>query len=165
MIMAYKTISVLLFSALLFCGCSKDTDRPLPVVGDPLPEFTLTMDDGSIMTSREISEAAVGMIVFFHTLCPDCRRELPIIDEFHKKHPEKLIVAVSRTQEKGEVAAFWADSEFTLRYSAQKDRKIYSLFSDSGIPYSVFVRDGIISALFSDDHLFTQQELEVLLSE
>ena len=40
--------------------------------GDELPDFTVTMDDGTVL-DRNSLEGKVSVLVFFHTSCPDCQ--------------------------------------------------------------------------------------------
>ena len=40
--------------------------------GDRLPEFSVTMDDGSTISTADML-GGISCIVFFHTGCPDCQ--------------------------------------------------------------------------------------------
>ena len=50
--------------------------------GDRLPWFSVTMDDGSVLSTGDLA-GKVSVIVFFHTGCPDCQAELPVIQRIH----------------------------------------------------------------------------------
>ena len=71
--------------AVMF-SCIKDrqTGSDL-VVGDPIPDFTILMNDGSTVSGESLRDG-VSCIVFFYTGCPDCQKTLPavqrIYDEF-----------------------------------------------------------------------------------
>ena len=42
-------------------------------VGDAIPDFTVEMTDGSIVTGASLSEG-VSLIMFFYSQCPDCQK-------------------------------------------------------------------------------------------
>lgn len=49
--------------------------------GESIPVFSVVMDDGQIITSETL-KGEVSLIVFFHTGCPDCRKELPVLQKY-----------------------------------------------------------------------------------
>lgn len=70
--LGYALLSLFFLSSCIF------DDDPLEMelsVGDMLPQFSVTMNDGSVVTSEWLSES-VSCVVFFHTSCPDCQHEL-----------------------------------------------------------------------------------------
>lgn len=148
-------------AAALLCAaaCTKHVPGTRPGVGDPLPEFALTLSDGTVLTAAHLKETRV-MLTFFHTECPDCRRELPVVDEFKRRHPEREVYAVSRGEGRESVAAYWLANGLSLPYSPQDDRRIYDMFADSGIPYTVVSRSGTITAVFTDKDMPTVEDLE-----
>jgi hypothetical protein len=48
------------------------------VVGDRLPEFEITMNDGSVVRTADLL-GQPSVVVLFSVDCPDCRHELPEI--------------------------------------------------------------------------------------
>ena len=46
--------------------------------GDYLPEFQVELNDGSILSTSDLL-GKVSVLVFFHTGCPDCQQEFPVI--------------------------------------------------------------------------------------
>ena len=95
--------------------------------GDALPEFMVEMNDGTILDWDSL-RGKVSVLVFFHTSCSDCQRELPVVQ--------------------------------TLPYSAQSDRKVYSLFSEEGVPL-VYVSDTACNVryLFTDNPIASFEDL------
>jgi hypothetical protein len=80
-----KSLFRVLLMALMFVGCTIDTheDSPDPDesslvrVGDRLPSFSvdyLTSDGTGVFSTGRLTGRTV--IVFFHTSCSDCQREL-----------------------------------------------------------------------------------------
>lgn len=61
-------------------GCITEKDEPVVslAVGDAVPQFSVTLDDGS-QFDYDIVRRHPCVIVFFDTSCPDCRAALPVI--------------------------------------------------------------------------------------
>lgn len=134
-------------------GCIMDDvpDGQDPVsAGDRLPQFSVTMDNGKTVSPQSLF-GSWAVIVFFNTGCPDCRRELPEIESLYRMRPDVEVLCVAREEGAEEIAAYWAENDLTLPWSAQPDRKVFNLFAMSGIP-RVFVvsAEGVITAAFSD---------------
>lgn len=132
---------------LVMASCSmikEEVDDPVGEekvqVGDRLPEFSVVMNDGRVV-SPEVLRGKPSLIVFFSTTCRDCQRELPGLDRRYREHgTDTTFVAISREQGDAEVAAYWTSNGFTLPYSPQADRSVYSLFATSGIP-RIYISD------------------------
>ena len=120
-------------------GCINDEVEPVWSLqtGDRLPDFEITLDDGSSV-STEMLKGRKSVIVFFSTGCGDCRRELPVVqdyyDECKKRDSDCFFVCISREEGEASVMAYWEENGFTMPYSAQTDRSVYNLFASSGIP-------------------------------
>lgn len=136
-------------------GCISD-DEPQGTAlqpGDSLPSFSLTLSNGEEVSTRTL-EGKVPVIVFFNTECPDCRKELPIVEEAWQEWQDNNLVvfmAVSREENEESVAKYWEEHKLTIPYSAQTGREIYSLFAPGVIP-RIFIADkeGVIT-FTSDD--------------
>ncbi len=107
--------------------------RSLVEVGDRLPEFTVVMNDGSVL-STDMLAGKESMIVFFTTACEDCRRELPRINNYSLMHPEVRVVCIARSESAEDIAKFWQSEGLTLHYSPQPDAAVYNLFAKAGVP-------------------------------
>ena len=90
-----KLINSVFFIALCSCmamvscisdGDDSDTGSIELVAGDKLPVFSVTMNDGRVVTHESL-RGKVSFIVFFNTGCKDCRRELPVIQQIYEHHP------------------------------------------------------------------------------
>ncbi|MBQ7691331.1 MAG: TlpA family protein disulfide reductase [Muribaculaceae bacterium] len=130
-------------------------------VGDRLPAFAVTLGDGTVVSDQTLL-GAPAMIVFFNTTCPDCRRELPVVEQFYRRHGQHCrVVAIAREQLRDDIAAYWAANSLTLPYSPQPDRAVFNLFATERIPRIYQVNSqGIITAAYDDTHLPTLDELE-----
>lgn len=129
-----RTLIILTITVLL-AGCVKD-DEPMESlikVGDRLPDFTITLNDGSRLTTSDL-RGRESVIVLFNTSCPDCREELPRIQQLHDEQPELAIICISRAEDAPSVASYWEEHGLTLPYSAQSTADVYHLFATAGIP-------------------------------
>ena len=130
--------------------------------GDALPEFMVEMNDGTIL-DRDSLRGKVSVLVFFHTSCSDCQRELPVVQQLYEVYagnPRVRIACISREEPEKEILAYWKSNALTLPYSAQSDRKVYSLFSEEGVPL-VYVSDTACNVryLFTDNPIASFEDL------
>ncbi|MCM1369585.1 MAG: TlpA family protein disulfide reductase [Candidatus Amulumruptor caecigallinarius] len=126
--------------SLLFAECVTDKDEPGSGlgVGDAIPYFSIVMNDGSTLTSYDLL-GREAVICFFNTECPDCQRELPMLQTEYDKSlatpgSNMIYVCISREEDAESVDKYWREHSLTLPWSAQTDRSIYNLFADTGIP-------------------------------
>lgn len=157
-----KTVLILAVSVLAVSACIRDKIPEGAELGpgDRLPEFSVILDDGSVVSTGDLS-GKVSMIVFFHTGCPDCQAELPVIQRIHDEFsPEAAVLCISREEDASDIAEYWADNGLTLPYSAQKDRTVYSLFARMGVP-RVYVSSGdlVIHSVYDDSPMATYEDL------
>ena len=122
--------------------------------GDTLPEFHVELNDGSELSTSDL-RGKVSVLVFFHTGCPDCQQELPVIQALYERYrgnPSVGIYCISREESAGEIERYWEAHGLTLPYSAQEDRSVYNLFSEQGIP-RVYVSgaDLLVYSVYSDN--------------
>ena len=152
-----KTLIRLLLLPWLLVGCvvdehhdEADPDTSSIVrVGDLLPDFSVEVTDGlarTLFNSRTLEGKTV--IIFFHTGCSDCQRELPELNDYYLRHRQEAgfrMVAIAREESEESIAAYWQQHNLSIPYSPQADRHIYNLFATQYIP-RVYVcsTDGII---------------------
>ena len=134
--------------------------------GDRLPEFRLSMDDGSLLRSDDLL-GSPSLLIFFNTTCPDCQRTLPVVQQVYEQYGTQLrFVAVSRAQPASDVRVWWEANGITLPFSAQEDRKVYDLFASSVIP-RIYVsdRDAVVRFAFDDSPCPGYADLENAVRE
>ena len=150
-----KTVLILAVLVLAVSACIRDKIPEGAELGpgDRLPEFSVILDDGSVVSTGDLS-GKVSVIVFFHTGCPDCQAELPVIQRIHDD------LCISREEDAADIAEYWAENGLTLPYSAQKDRTVYSLFARMGVP-RVYVSSGdlVIHSVYDDSPVATYEDL------
>ena len=155
-----KTVLILAALMLAVSACIRDKIPEGAELGpgDRLPEFSVILDDGSVVSTGDLS-GKVSVIVFFHTGCPDCQAELPVIQRIHDEFsPEAAVLCISREEDASDIAEYW--NGLTLPYSAQKDRTVYSLFARMGVP-RVYVSSGdlVIHSVYDDSPVATYEDL------
>lgn len=141
--------------ALIACGCVHDDDyldADIVKVGQMLPDFTVAMNDGSVVTGEMLREG-IAVVVFFDTSCSDCQQLLPQLQMLYDDYSEKAhFVLISRAEGEATISPFWESNNLTMPYSAQSDRGVYNLFARSLVP-RVYISDaeGVVRYIFADN--------------
>ena len=138
-----------LFSLL---SCIKDKESGAEVVlGDSIPDFSVTMNDGTEVDATLLKEG-ISCIAFFTSQCPDCKRVLPELQKLYDAYVQSGVrfVLISREDPFESVSTYWSENNLTMPYSAQSDRKIYELFAKTRVPRIYIAKDGVIKAIFTD---------------
>ena len=151
-----KKILWLMMTMCMVAGCVVDepgdggADTDLVGVGDRLPSFSVEVVDG-VSRYTFSSETLTGrtVIVFFHTSCSDCQRELPVLNDYylqHRSEPGFQMVAIAREETEKSILAFWQAHDLSIPYSPQDDRRVYNLFATATIPRVYFCeKTGVIT--------------------
>ncbi len=162
----FPGVLCLVMALLSSCVTEEQPDNIGVEVGDPLPSFSLILNDGRKITTKSLKGKKV-LIELFNTSCPDCQASLPVINTLYNNLNEQEdveIFAIARDEVEAAIALYWEDNKFTLPYSPQPDRKVYELFATVGIP-RIFIADpaGIIIATFGPEDTPTLSQLTTLL--
>ena len=141
---------ILIFISLVSCIKEKPAGADL-AVGDRIPDFNVTMSDGTQMSGAQIREG-VSCIVFFTTVCPDCQNTLPHVQRIYDEYqPQGVKFAlISREEGSETISEYWSQQGFTMPYSAQEDRSIYELFASTRVPRVYICCQGVITSVFTD---------------
>ena len=146
-----RTISYLIAVLSLF-SCIKEKPKGADLdAGDMIPDFTVAVSDGTSLTGAQLRDG-VSCIVFFTTICPDCRETLPHVQKLYDEYADKGVrfAIISREDVYESVSTYWMEQGFTMPYSAQSDRTVYELFARSRVPRVYICRDGVIKYIFTD---------------
>ena len=138
-----RPVSFLYIIGVLLCfsACvSEDAPDAEPVASRGDVVRVVQLSDGSTAGNSQC-RGKQSVIVFFHTTCPDCRRELAELQQVYAERGDSVcFLCISRQQPAEEVASYWQENSLTLPYSAQPDRAVYNLFATAYIP-RVYVAD------------------------
>lgn len=122
--------------------------------GDPLPEFTAKLDDGSPFTSETLS-GEISVLTFWATWCHACGLEMPTVDaisEHYSETPDVRIYGINRDSgppaaRRRQVEAY-LDERGLAFAQVYDDGQIARAFDVEQIPYMVIVdRQGQIRHL------------------
>ena len=163
--------TTLIVAALCLCmslgGCVKGT-APSPghvSVGEGLPAFSVITLDGETVTSGQLARQP-ALVVLFSVTCPDCRAELPHVQQFFSQSEGVAsVLAVARDDSPDAVRSYWKKNNFTIPVAAPGDRSVYDLFdrgSGSGVPQLYLTDSGGKVVFYGDDS--TVITSEILLS-
>lgn len=148
-----KIICLFSFVCLLL-GCIKDDvgdSTAIIEAGDHIPAFSVVMDDGSTLNSSDLQKG-IACIMFFDTSCQDCRDALAQMQQVYNSQSVNGVkfALISREESAESIILHWQENGYTMPYSAQNSREIYSLFAKSVIPRIYICKEGIVTATFSD---------------
>lgn len=147
-----RIFSILFCAVLISVSCIKEgqTGSNL-MVGDKVPDFVVTMNDGTTLTGEHLCKG-VSCIMFFTTLCPDCRQTLPHMQKLYDEYVSQGVsfAVISRQEGDASISKFWQEHGFTMPYSAQEDRKVYEQFAMTRVPRVYISRNGVIKSIFTD---------------
>jgi peroxiredoxin len=141
-----------------------DDDRHFLVkTGDPAPDFTMELPDGSAVTLSSL-RGKVVMLQFTASWCGVCRREMPHIEsrirQRHKNNPEFALYGIDREEPAEKIRQFVKATGVTYPVGMDLDAGIFGLYAekDAGITRNVIIdRDGKIVML---TRLFEEDEFE-----
>ncbi|MDR0573331.1 MAG: TlpA family protein disulfide reductase [Tannerella sp.] len=165
---------MLLFFLLCTAGCSKENDdkenedpKEADIqVGDPIPNFSVDLKSGEKVTNQSL-KGKISVIYFFSITCPDCKEQFPIIERVYNEYKENsyfTLVGISRAEGASVVDKFFEENNYTLPYSAQETRDVYSLFAPKIVP-RIYISDadGIVKNIFLDDPIASYEDLIKIL--
>ena len=145
-------------------GASQSDSTTLVKVGDPAPDFSVALFDGSHLTLSEL-RGKVALLNFWATWCPPCRQELTrvqkdLIDRFAGR--DFLFLPVSRGEKRSDVAAFREKTGYTFPMGLDSTRTIYDRYATNFIPRNYLIdRDGrIITATIG----YSPEEFDELIA-
>lgn len=135
-------------------------------VGDTVPRFSVSVSDGRTVSTGDL-EGKRSLIAFFNTTCPDCRRELPVLQQAYdcvKTRKDVEFLCIARSEDATPIASYWAEAGLTMPYSPQPDRRIYDKFASTGIPRIYIVDEELhIAASYAPEAIPPAQTLVALL--
>jgi peroxiredoxin len=147
---------------------SEETGTPTTAinVGDLIPDFTLAGTNGDSFSSTSL-KGQVYILNFFDTGCPDCQKELQVLQQIYEKYEEMVpLLNVPRSQTRDEIQSYWEKTNLTLPYYIPNDKNLYYKFASRTIPRTYVVDSkGIVHAAFTDSPMADYDTLDGLLEK
>lgn len=162
----FLAISLLVLTVCV--SCVKEGPRYALPTGERIPQFELTLLDGTEVSSGDLLGRPT-VLVFFSTTCPDCHRQLPENEDVWLAAGDDVnVLAIARDEGPEAVRKHWTENSYTMPVSAPGDRTVYDLFdrgSQSGVPL-LFISDaqGVVRHTADDSAVLTAQEMTRILS-
>ena len=109
----FKNISAFLIMLCAVSSCiHEDPVSDEIKVGDAIPDFTVEMTDGSIVTGASLREG-VSLIMFFYSQCPDCQKTLPAVQKIYDEFLDKGVkfAIISREETSETIEPYWKNAD------------------------------------------------------
>lgn len=140
---------LLFLPMLAFAFTASGQDGSKVQVGDPAPEFSVRMLDGSVVNIADL-KGKVVVINFWATWCPPCRAELSRVDsEIADRFAgdDMVFIAISRGESRDKVEDFRKVTNYKFQMGLDTDSDIFNKFAENSIPRNYIIdRDGKIAA-------------------
>lgn len=128
------SVAVVLLSACINDDDDGEVSVSLVNVGDRIPDFSLSDADGRTVSSSSLS-GRIFVLNFFDTGCPDCQRELQVLQRLYDQWGERVpILNVPRSQTKDELLAYWRQAGLSMPFYLPADKELYYRFAKKTIP-------------------------------
>ena len=104
-------------------------------VGEPAPDFTITLTDGKQMKLSELSGKVV-MLQFTASWCGVCRKEMPFIEKDiwlkHKNNPHFALIGIDLKENREQTIQFGKDLKITYPLTLDPEGKAFYSFAAQG---------------------------------
>ena len=167
-VISYLPQLFLALAAFTLSACQNEEGRDsisadVVKVGEAVPEFILTADGGTTISSSSLQNQ-VYMLSFFDTGCGDCQKELPVLQRIYDKYKDVMtVLTVPRSQTTDEAMEYWDKTGLSMPVYAPQDKKLYYKFATSGIPRTYIVSGGVVRAILTDNPLADFDTLDSIL--
>lgn len=166
------TLILLLLGLFTISSCIKDNEDNRVIncvnVGDTVPRFSVSDGKGNTFTSDQFTGKR-SLLVFFHTECGDCQRELPLVDSVCRAlsaEEDYLVIAIAREESPEEVETYWQENGFSIPIYIDGDRSVYSLFANMTIPRLYAINEqGQVTWMAIERTDLTAAELTAIIRE
>jgi cytochrome oxidase Cu insertion factor (SCO1/SenC/PrrC family) len=110
-----KKIIMMLSLAGVLSACIREKITENEVkLGDSLPEFEVTMNDGTVVSDTSL-KGEVSIVMFFHISCPDCQQVLPSVQRIYDDYAsENLKTALTLSLRKAALLIRLVQNSFVI---------------------------------------------------
>jgi cytochrome c biogenesis protein CcmG, thiol:disulfide interchange protein DsbE len=121
---------------------ASDRARAAPEIGDAAPPLVLTAIDGTSIDLAKL-RGKVVLVNFWATWCAPCRKEMPTLDAFYRRHRGQNLELVGISVDFPRDAAKMRKAAAALSYPAVgiKDIEVNGFGAPDGVPVT-YVIDG-----------------------
>ena len=147
-------------------SCLNDDDQNsasvnLVNVGDVVPEFMLIGANGETISSSSLG-GQIYLLNFFDTNCPDCQKELPVLQQIYEKYKTSVtLLNVPRSQTREEVNLYWDKAGLSMPVYMASNKDLYYQFATRGIPRTYVIDEkGVIQAVYTDSPIADYNTLD-----
>lgn len=131
-------------------------------VGREAPEFDLVTLSGDRVRLRDFRGRPV-VLTFSATWCPDCVREIPLLQSIHQRHPGLTVLLIDSREDAGTVQAFVDRHGLTFPIALDGSGAVARRYHIYAIPSVFFVdANGIIQTRLIE--LFSAEQLDQSLA-
>jgi len=110
--------------------------------GEKAPDFSFETAPGKTVKLSEL-KGKVVWINFFATWCPPCRKELPYLQkevfDKYKDNKDFVLIILGREHSWDEINKFKAEQNFTMPFSPDPERKVFSVYAKQNIPRNFII--------------------------
>ncbi len=141
--------NILILLLIFLYGCGNEVE-PLNI-GDKAPNFTLTNLSGEKIPLNDILKGKEVILNFWATWCPECRKEIPLLNEFSKKFNNKAEIVGINLKESQDLVASFSKGKIEYRILLDTNGDVARLYGVFGIPTNVLInKEGLIKNLNLD---------------
>jgi peroxiredoxin len=151
---------MLISISLMACGKKPEGVK----MGEGAPDFTLPDPVGRSYTLSGY-KGKVVLLRFWADWCPNCKEEMPKIDEVYKNMKGKgfEVLGVNVKQSEEAVSAFVSEYKISFPTPMDKDATVARIYGVVGLPTTFIIdRDGVVKEKIMGD--MTKEEVEGLVT-
>jgi thiol-disulfide isomerase/thioredoxin len=114
------------------------------IIGKDAPDFTLPvlLSDGETVTLSDYKDEKGVVVDFTATWCGPCRKNMPLLDEFYKKHKDDVeVLAIDMEDDLDMLEEYFKDKENAVSFKILHDpeAKTKKDYPFQFIPYMVLI--------------------------
>ena len=136
-------LPIILIWGLLITGCTPSQGTK---VGSLAPNFQLDSLEGQTVSLSDLRGKPV-LINFWAVRCPDCRMEMPYLQQVYEEWSGKglVLLAINNGESPSRIGEFMQSQGFSFPVLLDTRGNVAQMYNIRGIPITFFIdKDGII---------------------
>lgn len=114
-------------------------DVDAPELGQPAPDFELSVLDGETVSLKEFRGRFV-LLDFWATWCGPCRQSMPLLEHLQQEHPDDLVLLAVNLSEADDTVRDYLRSEgLSVTVLMDRDGSVGRAYGVSEIPTQVLI--------------------------